>query len=173
MVQGAPILHMPFIAVLKGAIMQNGRSGLCAAALVSVSLLWAGMLIGVSWIATPVKFAAPSLTTPVALEVGRVTFHLFNTIEWALAILLLIVAFINRARGGMPLLFAAVIAVLVLLQTVWLLPLLDERVAIVIAGGTPPASSLHLWYIIIEAVKLLLLIAIGLIGLARKPATAP
>jgi hypothetical protein len=153
--------------------MQNGRSGLCAAALVFVALLWAGMLIGVSWIATPVKFAAPSLTMPVALDVGRVTFHLFNRIEWGLAVLLLIVTFVNRTRSGLPLLLAAVAAVLVLLQTIWLLPALDERVAVVIAGGTPPASSLHLWYIIIEAVKLVLLLAVGLIGLFRPPAAAP
>lgn len=153
--------------------MLNGRSGLCAAALVIVTLLWAGALIGVSWIATPVKFAAPSLTLPVALDVGRVTFHLFNRIEWGLAVLLLIVTFIHRTRGGLSLLAAVVIGILVLLQAVWLLPLLDERVAIVIAGGTPPASSLHLWYIVIEAVKLVLLLAIGLIGLFRRPATMP
>jgi hypothetical protein len=172
MVEAVPILHMPFIAVLKGAVMQNGRSGLCAAALIAVALLWAGMLIGVSWIATPVKFAAASLTMPVALDVGRVTFHLFNTIEWALAVLLLIVAFIGRARV-MPFLFSAVIAVLILLQTIWLLPLLDERVAMVIAGGTPPPSSLHLWYVIIEAMKLVLLLAIGLVGLFKPLVVAP
>ena len=150
--------------------MQNGRIGRCTAAVIVVALLWAGMLIGVSWLATPVKFAAPSLTMPVALDVGRVTFHLFNRIEWGLAILLLAGTFVHRARGRLPLLFAAVTAALVLLQTVWLLPVLDERVAVVIAGGTPPESMLHLWYILIEAVKLVLLLAIGLIGLFKQPA---
>jgi hypothetical protein len=43
--------------------------------------VWAGMIVGVSFIATPVKFQAPSLTIPVGLEVGRYTYRLFTTVE--------------------------------------------------------------------------------------------
>ena len=55
-----------------------------------VPVLWLGLLIGVSFIATPAKFVAASLTLPVAVDVGRVTFAFFNEIEWGMFALLVI-----------------------------------------------------------------------------------
>ena len=52
----------------------------------AIYLIWAGLILGVSFIATPVKFQAPHLTMPVALEVGKATFHLFNMIKWGVII---------------------------------------------------------------------------------------
>jgi len=47
-----------------------------AAAMVRpLAWVWMGIVIGVSFLATPVKFTADSLTRPVALDVGRATFH--------------------------------------------------------------------------------------------------
>ncbi len=51
----------------------------------ALALLWIGLLIGVSFLATPAKFLAASLTLPVALDVGRHTFAIFNRVEWLLA----------------------------------------------------------------------------------------
>jgi uncharacterized membrane protein len=48
-----------------------------------VLILWVGSVLGVSFIAAPTKFMASHLTMPVALEVGKVTFHVFNKVEWA------------------------------------------------------------------------------------------
>ena len=44
-------------------------------------LLWAGLTLGVAFLATPAKFLAPSLSLTVALDVGRQTFHLYNRVE--------------------------------------------------------------------------------------------
>lgn len=117
-------------------------------------LLWAGMIIGVAFIATPVKFQAPHLTMSVALEVGKATFHLFNLIEWgtvAGAILLTVLARPARRVWVMALLLALLLAV----QTFWLLPALDIRADAVIAGGTPAPGHLHWLYIIAECAKLI------------------
>jgi hypothetical protein len=46
----------------------------------------------------------------------------------------------------------------------WLLPLLDARVGLIIAGQTPPASSLHSGYVVLEAVKAIALLATGIIA---------
>ena len=46
-----------------------------------------------------------------------------------------------------------------LLETLWLLPALDERAELVIDGGTPPPSHLHDLYIGIDAAKCLALLA--------------
>ena len=43
-----------------------------------VPTFWLGILIGISFIATPVKFQAASLTRPVALDIGRATRRLCN-----------------------------------------------------------------------------------------------
>jgi hypothetical protein len=64
-----------------------------------VALVWIGLLIGVSLLATPVKFRAPSLDLPVALDVGRHTFAAFNLVEiFALVLLALAVILGNRTR---------------------------------------------------------------------------
>jgi hypothetical protein len=120
---------------------------------------WLGLLIGVSFIATPIKFAAQSLTLPVALEVGRVTFGLFNRVEWAMLFLLLASSWI--ARGSLLLRACAHALCLTLVaQTFWLLPILDERVGAIITGGQITGSYHHWVYIAADVAKLLLLIAV-------------
>jgi hypothetical protein len=131
-----------------------------------VALVWIGLLIGVSLLATPVKFRAPSLDLPVALDVGRHTFAAFNLVEiFALALLALAIILGNRTR----LLLAALagIAAVLVLQTVWLLPALDARVEIYLSGAVPPASALHTVYVVGEGLKLLILAGIALLSLRR------
>lgn len=130
------------------------------------ALIWAGMLIGISGMATPIKFTAPSLSLPVALEVGHVTFHLLSRVELALAgILFLIAAAARPPRWS--LLGISIVIALIVAQAFWLLPELDVRVAMVIAGETPPPSSLHLSYIGIEIAKLAALLAVGISAVRR------
>ena len=57
------------------------RRNAAAGALI-LATFWAGIVIGVSFIATIAKFDAPSLTLPVALDVGRHTFAPLARIEW-------------------------------------------------------------------------------------------
>lgn len=135
------------------------------------ALLWAGFLSGVSLLATPIKFQAPSLDLPVALDVGRVTFAALNKVEIAAAVVLIILV-LARGRQLWSMVGAVIVALLVAAQTLWLLPGLDARVQIIIDGGTPPESSAHLVYIVVEGTKLLLLAAIGVLNLwaARRQA---
>jgi hypothetical protein len=132
-------------------------------ALSGAALFWCGLLVGVSFLATPAKFLAPSLTMPVALDVGRQTFSVFNRTEWALFAAMAVVWLLsarNRTTGAL----LATTGAIVLLEALWFLPLLDARVGLIIAGQTPPASSLHTWYIVLELVKLIALTAIGIIA---------
>lgn len=118
-------------------------------------LIWSGLILGVSFIATPVKFQASHLTMPVALEVGKATFHLFNTVEWVLIglIVVLTTTFPNMRRKWpiFILIFGTLLA-----QTFWLLPTLDISADVVIAGDQPQPSHYHLIYIAFEILKLLL-----------------
>jgi hypothetical protein len=126
-----------------------------------VLLLWAGVAIGVAFVATPAKFLAPSLSLPVALDVGRHTFALYNRAELGILALLLVIGLVSRAPRRWYLVLA-VPAAIVILQAVWLIPLLDHRVAMILSGGPPPPnSSLHAGYIAAELIKVIALAALG------------
>ncbi len=136
--------------------------------------VWMGVVIGVSFLATPVKFTAESITRTVALDVGRATFHALGYLEWALTVMLaaLIWRAVAARRPPSPrtLAVAGVIAVVVVLQALWLVPALDARVASIIAGVEPPPSHLHTFYGGAEVVKV---VALGLVGFWAGPASNP
>lgn len=140
--------------------------------LFAVAVMWVGLLLGVSFLATPVKFLAPSLSLAVALDVGRHTFAVFNKVEWLLAVTALLLLFGVRSRFSalMIILICAVVAA----ETFWLLPELDRRVVLIIAGQQPPASTRHSLYVVLEIVKLVALIAVT-VEMARKllPRSSP
>lgn len=120
--------------------------------------LWIGLLAGVSFIATPAKFQASSLSLPVALDVGRATFAVWNTVEWVLLALMVPVLVFSRRLN--PALAVGMLGILLLVQSVFLLPALNARIATIIAGGHPGPSPDHLIYIAIDGLKLGLLAAI-------------
>ncbi len=132
----------------------------------TVSHLWVGLILGVSFLAAPIKFRAESLTLPVAVDVGRATFHAFAKVEWLLSAVL-VVAAVRSIGSSTPMesldgaLLAGALGIVVV-QAFWLLPLLDVRVAAVIAGTPPPPSHLHTIFAVLEFVKAALLFTLGL-----------
>src|SRR5690606_31320182 len=136
------------------------KSNYAVAALAAIACGWIGLVLGVSFLATVAKFNAPSLTLPVALDVGRHTFAPLARTEWALA-LLLGASLVFGALTPFRVAVLAVIAAILLGQALWLLPALDARVDTIMGGGTPQPSSLHLAFIAGETVKLLLLLSLA------------
>lgn len=132
----------------------------------TVAAIWLGMLIGVSLIATPVKFHAAGLDLPTALDIGRLTFGLFARVEWALALCL--IATLVAGSAGWRRVAAAVVIAGLALQAVWLLPALTARVAVYAAGAAPEESFHHALYAGIEGVKLIGLFALCLPGRAGE-----
>ena len=130
-----------------------------------VCFVWFGMTAGISLVATPAKFAAPTLTRLVALDVGRVVFEALNTAEWvALILLLLLVRLTGKARELWA--FCAAIILIMLAQSVWLLPLLASRAELIVSGIEPAPSIAHAAYATTELVKLLLLLILGFRSMA-------
>ena len=122
-----------------------------------LTVLWGGILIGVSFVATPAKFLAPSLTLPVALDVGRHTFAVSNPIEWGAAGALFLSGLASRTSWQNWTAWLCAIGILGL-ETFWLLPILDARVSLIIAGEQPPPTSHHAVYIACEVCKFLALL---------------
>jgi Domain of unknown function (DUF4149) len=142
------------------------RRAIPRCALGALIMLWAGVLIGVSFLAAPAKFDAPGLSLPVAMEVGRREFGALNLIELALAVVTLALAFYARPERTIWL-GLGVAAVIVLVQWLWLLPVLDARAELIIRGETPEPAPWHALYIGAEVVKLLVLLVIGWLALWR------
>ena len=120
-------------------------------------VFWIGSIVGVSLIATLAKFQAPSLSFPVALEVGKHTFNVFNRVEWGVLCALAVLIFFTQ-KSPFIMLTGLLLLVLLTLQTVWLLPSLSARADAVVNGVEQLApSSLHIYYVAVEGVKLLAL----------------
>lgn len=132
-----------------------------------VCFTWVGMTIGVSMIATPVRFTATSITRPIALDVGRVVFAALNKAEFlALVLLLVIVRASNRTRELWA--WCSVLVLIVLAQGAWLIPELAARTDIVLAGGNPAPSYAHAIYSSLELAKIGLLLFLGIRSLAER-----
>ena len=101
-----------------------------------------------------------TVTRPIALDIGRVVFGALNKAELiALVLLLIVVRTSGQARRLWA--FAAVLALILLAQSVWLLPELAERAHMVVAGIEPPPSIAHGAYSSLELIKLGLLAWLG------------
>jgi hypothetical protein len=140
-------------------------------AVAAILFVWAGLLIGVSFVATPAKFLAPNLPLAQALDVGRWTFHVLAWIEWALvAVVALLLALTWRSGGVRIGLAAGLVAMAVTVlaaESLVLRSLLDARVVRIIAGESVPTSPWHNVYIALEALRLALILAAGIQTIRR------
>jgi hypothetical protein len=129
-------------------------------AIAVVCLLWAGMILGISFLEAPAKFTTPSLTLAVGLDVGRHVFGAFNKVEIG-AGLLVVGLMLFSAPPRAVLLPLGMAVSIVALQSAWLLPLLDARVEVILRGQMPPPAPFHLVYIVLELLKLACLLGAG------------
>lgn len=137
-----------------------------------IAWLWAGLSLGVAFVAAPAKFLAPGLSLTVALEVGRQTFRLANHLELTLAGLALLLALASPAPRRRLLGLTPPVAI-VLAQALWLIPALDVRTSLVqgglaqtgaaLATPVPPSAGLHALYVAAEALKILALVVAALV----------
>ena len=142
------------------------RLAIARCALGALIMLWAGVVIGVSFLAAPAKFGAPGLSLPVAMEVGRREFGTLNLAELSLAVVSLALAAYARPERAVWLGLGLAVLI-VLLQWLWLLPVLDARAQLIINGETPEPAPWHALYVGAEVVKLLALLVIGWLALWR------
>lgn len=132
-----------------------------------VCFMWAGMTVGISMIATPVRFTAVSISRPVALDVGRVVFAALNKAELLALVLLLIIVRVS-GRSGELWAWCGILILIVLAQGAWLIPELAARTDIIMAGGELPPSAAHAIYSSLELVKIGLLLFLGFSSLAKR-----
>ena len=135
------------------------------AAAVAATFVWLGMVLAISFLEAPLKFRAPGVTLQVGLGIGRLVFRALNCCEAVLAVATTIAAW---SGGGST---AAVVSLLVaaamlLFQVVAVRPALTRRSERVLAGAEGPRSRAHYVYVALEVVKVIALVAAGVLLLA-------
>jgi hypothetical protein len=131
----------------------------------AAAFIWLGMVLAISFLEAPLKFRAPGVTLRLGLGIGRVVFAALNRVELALLVVVGIALAVgprSPALVGM----AAGLAVLLGVQLGALRPALRRRSDEVLAGGDAPRSRHHVVYIALEAVKVVVLAALGATALA-------
>ncbi|ROS45090.1 hypothetical protein [Amycolatopsis thermoflava] len=125
-----------------------------------VTCLWLGMVLGISFLEAPLKFRAPGVTVPLGLGIGRIVFRALNRAEVVLAVLVAAGVALSDVRWpAYP--AGAVAAVVLAVQLAVVRPPLNRRSDRVLAGEDVPRSRAHVVYVVLEAVKVLALVALG------------
>lgn len=131
---------------------------------IAFTFIWSGLIIGISFMEAWLKFQAPNVTMPIGLGIGKIVFGTLNKVEWALTILISICFIVQKtAINSNCISFFVVLILLLLVQSIWLLPKLDSRADDYINGKSVVPSNLHLYYIFLEFIKLVLLIIAGIL----------
>lgn len=130
---------------------------------VTSTFIWIGFVCAISFMEAWLKFRAPGITIPLGLGIGRLVFNALNKVEWVLAIAILINLIVSKEQLLTLRNLAFIVPfVLVIIQTFWLLPLLDTRAELHIQGTQPPSSNLHFYYVGMEVIKVISLFLFGI-----------
>ncbi|HET8839358.1 MAG TPA: hypothetical protein VFM82_10240 [Flavobacteriaceae bacterium] len=124
--------------------------------------LWIGFVCAISFMEAWLKFQAPGITVPLGLGIGKLVFGGLNTMEWVFAICAGGNLFLAKNKMFTTKELLLLLAVIILfLQTIWLLPALDDRASAMIAGKEVPTSYLHYYYVAFEIIKVGALVIFG------------
>jgi hypothetical protein len=135
---------------------------LAAVAPFALVFTWLGMVLAISFVETPLRFASPGISVALGVGIGRRVFRALNIAEAILAALLVAVAIVGWRRDETVAVWVLVaLCVVFLVQAGVLRPLMDRRVTGDTAVATRPSTSLHPLYVALECVKVVLLLALA------------
>lgn len=129
-------------------------------ALISV-FVWVGFVCAISFMEAWLKFRAHGVTLPIGLGIGRLVFQALNRVEWTLAVAIFIDLLWHR-KAWPPRYLVILPFVVLIVQTAWLLPALDQRAMLIIHGQGAQPSSLHFIYVGFEVLKVAALVILGI-----------
>lgn len=128
--------------------------------IVSVTGIWMGFVLAISFMEAWLKFRAPGVTRQIGLGIGRLVFTALNRVELvccAVVLAALITAGLwLDVTSNWPFYFAALI---LLIQTFYYLPALNKRAERIIAGEDLQKSHHHSIFAVLELCKVILLMS--------------
>ncbi len=136
---------------------------------ISSVFIWIGFLGAISFMEAWLKFRAPGITVPLGLGIGKLVFGALNKVELVLTITIIGSMFYRGMKNfKRSQLYFLIPFLIVVLQTIWLLPALDARAELHIQGDAVPPSNLHFYYVGMEVVKIICLLIFGIKLLKNK-----
>lgn len=129
---------------------------------IAVTFLWLGMVLAISFLEAPLKFRAPDVTVRIGLGIGRLVFRALNRVEIAWAATLVLTVIVGGTRAAAVAAAMTAVAALVV-QMAGVRPWLTRRSNRVLAGEDVPRSRAHHVYVGLETVKVLALLAAGIL----------
>jgi hypothetical protein len=135
-----------------------------------IAVFTAGMVVGISFLAQPVKFMAADVPLAQQVRIGSVIFHASHGAQAALlAALSMAMAMTGQSRLLLWCAWGGALAALAV-QVALLMPPLDARVAAISAGRSlSPEPSLHVGYAGLELAKVAALGALAWLAAYRVP----
>ncbi|MCA0429635.1 MAG: hypothetical protein LCH32_03960 [Bacteroidetes bacterium] len=130
---------------------------------IAIIYLWVGFVCAISFMEAWLKFKAPGVNIQIGLGIGRLVFGALNKVEWFFALSILIVFYANKHTIlSINNLFYFIAFIILITQTLWLLPALDERAELRIQGKNIENSFLHVYYVLFEFIKIIALFVFSL-----------
>ncbi|MGQ1783980.1 MULTISPECIES: hypothetical protein [unclassified Saccharicrinis] len=126
---------------------------------------WAGLISAISFLEAWLKFRANGVTREIGLSIGSLVFTVLNRIELLILLIVWVLFFQTYRKRVFSLsshrIMFWLLNIILLMQSLWLLPQLLQRAEQIIAGDRPSGSAVHLIFILFETSKLVLLIALS------------
>jgi hypothetical protein len=138
----------------------------CVAVFAGVAFTWLGMVLGISFLETPLKFRAPEVTLRIGLGIGRIVFRALNWVEMALAVVLTVAVVAADEVPASVLVPGVVVLAVLVVQLAVIRPGLNRRSDRVLAGEDAPRSRAHLAYVVTEVAKVAALVVSGVAALS-------
>ncbi|WP_431165147.1 hypothetical protein [Tenacibaculum halocynthiae] len=130
--------------------------------IILITFIWIGFVGAISFMESWLKFQAPNMTTELGLGIGQLVFRALNIMEIIFLISIsIIISIYNKESKLIHYSFLIVVAI-ILIQTTWLLPILNERAEKIIQGISISKSNIHLIYILLEVIKIVCLFIFGI-----------
>lgn len=130
--------------------------------IISLSFIWVGLIMGISFLEAPLKFQVPDITLVIALGIGKLVFSALNKIEWIISILIIISLVLIKSNKKIWILYSLPIIILII-QSIWFLPELMQRAEMIINKQELPESNSHILFAICEGLKFIAILTAGII----------
>ncbi len=125
--------------------------------------IWIGFVCSISFMEAWLKFRAPGVNLALGLSIGKLVFSALNKVEWFFSVIIAVSLLLGGQhilKGKNNLFMIAI--VLLILQTFWMLPILNQRADLYMKGLEADKSLVHIYYVAAELAKTVLLFIFGL-----------
>lgn len=120
--------------------------------------VWVGLIVGLGFMETPLKFHAPGITMALGLGIGRLVFIALSVAGWGILIVLTLMAQARPRETKTGWLLIGTMWVIMIIESFVIRPALAVRSDVIISGGDPGESWLHYGYIAAELLLLAVLV---------------